>query len=136
MYAAGADVVSYMNTSTRIIYNNPQQTVSALSTFFLLMARFPDAQRRAQEELDRVVGSGLPTMQDRPSLPYVQALVQEVLRWHPVTPLGVPHMSTQEDEYRGYRIPKGSILIPNVWSVIILSTAQDQQCVLANLHYL
>lgn len=48
MYAAGADVVSDMNASTRIIHNNHhQQTLSALSTFFLLMARFPDAQRRA-----------------------------------------------------------------------------------------
>lgn len=130
MYAAGADVVSNMSPTTRIFYNNHEQTVSALSTFFLLMARFPDAQRRAQEELDRAVGSRLPTMQDRPNLPYVQALVQEVLRWHPVTPLGVPHMSTQEDEYRGYRIPKGSILIPNVWYVIISSIAQVQHCVL------
>ncbi|KAJ5356014.1 Cytochrome P450 E-class group I [Penicillium concentricum] len=91
-------------------------TVSAVSTFFLAMALFPDAQRQAQAELDRVVGSRLPTIDDRPNLPYVDALMKEVMRWHPVAPLGLPHMTTEEDEYCGYRIPKGAVLVPNVWS--------------------
>jgi cytochrome P450 len=81
------------------------------------MAQFPDVQRHAQAELDLVVGPRLPTMNDRPNLPYVHALIKEVMRWHPVVPLGVPHMATEDDEYCGYRIPKGAVLIANIWSV-------------------
>lgn len=79
------------------------------------MAQFPDIQHHAQAELDGVVGLRLPTLNDRPNLPYIDALIKEVMRWHPIGPLGLPHMTTQEDEYNGYRIPKGAVLIPNIW---------------------
>ena len=80
------------------------------------MALFPEAQRKAQEEIDRVVGTDrLPTFEDRENLPYVDALVKEALRWHPVVPMGVPHVTTEDDIYEGYFIPKGSILLPNIW---------------------
>lgn len=53
------------------------------------MTLYPEAQRKAQEELDRVVGPDrLPTFADRELLPYVEALVTEVFRWNPVVPLG------------------------------------------------
>lgn len=79
------------------------------------MTLYPEAQKKAQEEIDRVVGSDrLPTLADRENMPYIQALIKEVLRWHPGSPLGIPHTSTQDDVYNGYFIPKGSILLPNV----------------------
>ena len=82
----------------------------------MAMALFPEAQRKAQEEIDRVVGTDrLPTFEDRENLPYVDALVKEALRWHPVVPMGVPHVTTEDDIYEGYFIPKGSILLPNIW---------------------
>ena len=53
------------------------------------MVLHPEIQRKAQAEVDRVIGSDrLPTFADQSSLPYVDALVKEVLRWKPVTPLG------------------------------------------------
>ena len=53
------------------------------------MALYPDAQRRAQEELDRVVRNRrLPEFSDRESLPYINAVVKELFRWHPVLPIG------------------------------------------------
>ena len=53
------------------------------------MAKYPEAQRKAQAELDAVIGPDkLPGLSDRPSLPYVNALVKEILRWQSVTPLG------------------------------------------------
>jgi cytochrome P450 len=52
------------------------------------MTLYPDVQRRAQAEIDRVVGnSRLPNYSDHDELPYLQAVLKEVLRWHPVTPL-------------------------------------------------
>ena len=57
------------------------KTVSALGSFFLAMLLYPDIQRKAQAEVDRVVGRDrLPEFSDEPSLPYVTALVKEVLR--------------------------------------------------------
>lgn len=76
----------------------------------------PDAQRKAQAELDAVIGPNrLPRYADRSSLPYINAVVKESLRWQPVTPLGGPHKSTADDEYRGWFIPKGTIVIANQW---------------------
>ncbi|KZS91084.1 cytochrome P450 [Sistotremastrum niveocremeum HHB9708] len=95
-------------------------TVAAIYSFFLAMASFPEIQKRAQSELDRVLlGERLPTLQDRQdgTLPYIDALVKEVIRWAPVGPVGVPHALRQEDEYRGWRIPKGSYVIANVWGI-------------------
>ena len=54
------------------------------------MALYPEVQRKAQTEIDQVVGnSRLPYFSDQDALPYVQAVLKEVLRWHPVTPLGM-----------------------------------------------
>ena len=84
--------------------------------FFLAMTVFPEVQRKAQEEIDRVVGKDrLPTFNDRDNLPYIDATVKEVLRWHPVAPMGLPHTTTEDDVCEGYLIPKGAMLLPNIW---------------------
>jgi cytochrome P450 len=91
--------------------------VSSVSSYFLAASLRPEVQQRAQEEIDRVVGTDrLPTWDDRERLLYVEAVYKEVLRWHPVIP-GVGHSSTEDQEYRGYRIPKGAIIYPNIWFV-------------------
>jgi cytochrome P450 len=92
------------------------QTVSSTQTFFLAMTLYPEVQRKAQEEIDRVLGPGrLPKVVDRANLPYVDAVVKETLRWHPVAPMGIPHMSVEDDMFEGYFIPKGSLIMPNIW---------------------
>ncbi|KAI1444238.1 putative cytochrome P450 oxidoreductase OrdA-like protein [Annulohypoxylon stygium] len=99
LYTAGADT-----------------TVSSIACFFLAMTVYPEVQRKAQEEIDRVVGQDrLPTMTDRENLPYIEAMVKEVLRWHPVAPMALPHTSIDSDVCEGYFIPKGSMLLANVW---------------------
>jgi len=80
------------------------------------MAICPSVQAKAQQEIDRVIGTKrLPTCADRERLPYVDAMVKEVLRWHPVAPMGLPHTSTKEDVINGYCIPEGSMIFANVW---------------------
>ncbi|KAI4950472.1 hypothetical protein J4E91_004355 [Alternaria rosae] len=91
-------------------------TVSSIMTFFLAMTVFPEVEKKAQEELDRIIGGNkLPVSKDRESLPYIEAIMKETHRWHLVLPMCLPHCSTEEDTCRGYRIPKGSILLPNNW---------------------
>jgi hypothetical protein len=101
------------------------------------MTLFPDIQRKAQDEIDRVIGSDrLPELADRHSLPYVSALLNEVYRWRPVVRvlvchdsaeygmksndhhIGVPHKTTAADIYEGYYLPKGSIILPNILWVL------------------
>ena len=78
----------------------------------------PEAMKKAQEELDRVVGKGeLPDFSHKDRLPYIDALVKEVLRWSPSVPLSLPNRATQDDVYRGFFIPGGAIVIQNVWAI-------------------
>ncbi|KAH9983872.1 cytochrome P450, partial [Russula vinacea] len=94
-------------------------TVTALETFILAMTLYPKVQRKAQAEIDSVVGnSRLPDYSDQDALPYVQAVLKEVLRWHPVAPLGVSHKVIKSDVYEGHFIPAGSTVIPNVWGML------------------
>ncbi|KAG6845597.1 hypothetical protein H0H87_006650 [Tephrocybe sp. NHM501043] len=94
-------------------------TVSANYAFFLAMTLYPEAAKKAHAEIDSVIGSDrLPTLEDRAHLPYVDALVKEVFRWHAVVPLGGPHSSTEDDVHDGYFIPKGSIVMANVWGLM------------------
>jgi hypothetical protein len=80
------------------------------------MVCHPEVQTKAHEELDRVVGrSRLPDFDDEESLPYLNAIFKETLRWYPVLPLSVPHSTTAEDVYKGMRIPRGSIIFANLW---------------------
>ena len=86
--------------------------------FFLAMALYPEVQKKAQQELDAVVGGErLPDFSDRQSLPYINALVKELLRWHPATPMGVPHRILADDEYNGHIIPAGATIFVNMWYV-------------------
>ncbi|KZV73581.1 cytochrome P450 [Peniophora sp. CONT] len=102
MYAGGADT-----------------SVSTMLSLFLCMSLFPEIQKKAQEEIDLVIGRDrLPTLSDRPSLPYIEALVSEVMRWAPVAPMGIPHKLVQDDVYDGYHIPAGSLILPNVYAML------------------
>lgn len=93
-------------------------TSSTLLVFLLAMVLYPDAQRKAQEEIDRVIGCDrLPEFRDRSTLPYVEAIVFETLRWHPVTPLTLPHKTMADDTYNGLYIPKGIIVLMNAWAM-------------------
>ncbi|KAF9232905.1 cytochrome P450 [Melanogaster broomeanus] len=93
-------------------------TSATLLIFILTMILYPRVQEKAQQEIDEVVGCGrLPNFTDRPSLPYVEAVLRETLRWHPVAPLGISHASVNDDIYRGYFIPKGMVLVPNAWAM-------------------
>ncbi|TQV99455.1 cytochrome P450 oxidoreductase OrdA-like protein [Cordyceps javanica] len=99
MYAAGVETTS-----------------STLDAFVLAMVMFPDVQRRAQEEIDRVVGADrLPSFRDRADLPYTDNLVTELLRWFPVLPMGLAHLSQEDFVYGDCLIPGGAYLLPAVW---------------------
>jgi len=80
------------------------------------MVLFPEVQKKAQKQLDLVLGgSRPPEFEDRESLPYIVAVYKETLRWHPLLPSGVAHAVSQDDVVEGYFIPKGSIIFGYSW---------------------
>ncbi|KLO10806.1 cytochrome P450 [Schizopora paradoxa] len=93
-------------------------TATAIMAFVLYMLQNPDAQRCAQQEIDQVVGTErLPTFEDEENLPYTRAICEEILRIAVITPLAMPHSSTSDDVYKGYRIPVGTTVLANVWQM-------------------
>lgn len=97
------------------------QTTNTAKHFMLAMSMYPEVQAKAQAELDEVFGKyQLPSLDDYDSLPYLTAVVKETLRWLNVAPLGVPHLLEKDDEYRGYILPKGSLVFSNTWYVTSL----------------
>ncbi|KAK8060326.1 cytochrome P450 [Apiospora saccharicola] len=92
-------------------------TANTMMVFMQAMLLYPDAQKTAQEELDRVCGGRMPVIDDAPNLPYIRAIAKETLRWMPTAILGVPHCAMRDDEYMGYKIPKNASMITNVWGI-------------------
>ncbi|KAF8158963.1 cytochrome P450 [Mycena galopus ATCC 62051] len=114
-----------------------ETTAATLVVFILAMALNPKVVRKAQNEIDAVVGvDTLPGFEHRSSLPYCEAVLREVFRWRPIVPLGVPHATSEDDIYEGYFIPKGrqslyfylfqggnivllgTTVFPNVWAMV------------------
>ncbi|RXW20708.1 hypothetical protein EST38_g5165 [Candolleomyces aberdarensis] len=96
-----------------------ETTVSLALALLYVLASYPDVQGKAQAEIDSVIGPDrLPVVTDIRDLPYVHAIVKEVGRWFTVLPLGVPHSNSEDDEYDGFFIPKGTIIFQNNWAMM------------------
>jgi cytochrome P450 len=86
-----------------------------MSWWALAMLAYPETQARAHAELDAVIGrTRLPTFADYPHLPYIRAMVKELLRWRPIVPI-ITHRTTEDDWYEGTFIPKGTTCLANAW---------------------
>ncbi|EXJ76269.1 uncharacterized protein A1O5_00777 [Cladophialophora psammophila CBS 110553] len=92
-------------------------TFNTLHGFVKAMILYPEVQEKAHQELDQVVTERLPEWEDRDRLPYVRAIVKESLRWCPTAVLGIPHAAARDDEYKGYKIPKGASIVQNIWGI-------------------
>ncbi|KAI0278746.1 cytochrome P450 [Russula aff. rugulosa BPL654] len=87
--------------------------------FVVAVLLHPEAQTMAQKELDTITRrERLPTFEDRFKLPFVDAICKEVIRWRPVVPLSMPHATTEDDVYNGFFVPKGAVVMTNIWAVL------------------
>ncbi|KAJ3563986.1 hypothetical protein NP233_g8588 [Leucocoprinus birnbaumii] len=113
------DEETIARNTAAVSYLAGEDTVTTVFlTFFLVMCFYPEVQKKAQVELDQVLSGRLPEFNDRPSLPYINAVILELHRWHPILPSAIPHCMSEEDEYDGYHIPKGTIVMGNSWSIL------------------
>lgn len=110
--------IALKNAVVAAVMGSYETSSSTLMVFALAMVLFPDVQKRAQAEIDSVIGRDrLPTFEDRASLPYIEAILRETFRWQPILPLGVPHATSSNDTYEGHFIPKGTTVLCNTWAI-------------------
>ncbi|XP_005935861.3 cytochrome P450 2F3 isoform X1 [Maylandia zebra] len=94
-------------------------TSNTLLTGFLYLMNYPHVQERCQREIDRVLeGKDRVSFEDRHNMPYVQAVIHEIQRVANTVPLSVFHCTTKDTELMGYSIPKGTMIIENLTSVL------------------
>ncbi|KAJ7640278.1 cytochrome P450 [Mycena polygramma] len=94
-------------------------TASYLQSFILAMVAYPDAQKKAQAEMDLIVGEDrMPTLEDLEHMPYIRALILEAHRFRPTLPLLVPHATIAPEEFNGYIIPKETTVFVNAWGIL------------------
>ncbi|CAD6203628.1 unnamed protein product [Miscanthus lutarioriparius] len=101
-----------------IIAAGSDTTAVAIEWALSELLRKPEAMAKATDELDRVVGGGrLVTEADIPRLPYLEAVVKETMRVHPLAPLLTPRLSREDTSVGGYDIPAGTRVFVNVWAI-------------------
>jgi len=118
IFTSGSQAEDLWTAAAGVYAGAIDTSVTASYTFYLMMLRHPEIQRKAQLEIDSVVGQDrLPVIEDRESLPYINNIIKEIIRFTAVVPV-TPHSLDEDDVYMGYRIPKGAWVVANIWAVL------------------
>ncbi|KAM3930521.1 cytochrome P450 2K4-like [Leptodactylus fuscus] len=94
-----------------------ETTSTTLRWSLLLMTKYPEIQQKVQNEIDKLIGSAQPQMEHRKQMPYTDAVIHEIQRFGDIAPTTVPHVASQDVTFRGYFIPKGTIILPVLHSI-------------------
>ncbi|KAF8996457.1 cytochrome P450 [Cyathus striatus] len=119
MYTGDKDKSAAALAGAATAYSAAVETsTSLLLSFIIAMVLYPDAQKKAQDEIDLL--EYLPSLDDRNSgkLPYVEAILLECYRWGPPGAFGLPHFLKTEDTIGEYKLPPNTIVMPNIWSIL------------------
>ncbi|KAJ7182865.1 cytochrome P450 [Mycena crocata] len=101
-----------------LIEGGSDTTSSYLQGLILALTVYPEAQKKAQQEMDRIVGDHrMPNLDDLEHMPYIRAMIREAHRFRPVAPLMIPHATLAAEQYKGYIIPEGATIFVNTWGI-------------------
>ncbi|XP_075057382.1 cytochrome P450 2K4-like [Mixophyes fleayi] len=95
-----------------------ETTSTTLRWGLLLMMKYPEIQRKVQNEIENIIGSSEPQVIHRKDMPYTDAVIHEIQRFGNIVPNNLPHATTQDVTFRGYFLPKGTQVIPLLTSVL------------------
>ncbi|XP_051774959.1 cytochrome P450 2K6-like [Erpetoichthys calabaricus] len=100
-----------------------ETTAITLAWGLLLMMRYPDIQAKVRQEIENVIGNErCPRYEDKKNMPYTNAVLHEIQRFGDVAPLNLLHQTSQDTTFQGYKIPKGTKVIPLLSSVLFDKT--------------
>ncbi|XP_072263500.1 cytochrome P450 2B19-like [Pyxicephalus adspersus] len=95
-----------------------ETTTTTLRWAILLMMKYPEIQKKVQNEIDSIIGTAQPQVEHRKQMPYTDAVIHEIQRFGDIAPEAAPHETTQDVTFRGYFIPKGTTVFPCLSSVL------------------
>ncbi|XP_077147730.1 cytochrome P450 2C23-like [Ranitomeya variabilis] len=95
-----------------------ETTSTTLRWGLLLMMKYPEIQKKVQDEIKSVIGSAQPKTEHRKQMPYMDAVIHEIQRFGDIVPVNLPHTTIRDMTFRGYFIPKGTVVIPLLHSVL------------------
>lgn len=110
--------LSLRHLARSMLLAGTETTATTLHFSLLHLTMNPEIQKKVQDEIDAVIGAErLPSYNDRTKMPYTEATIMEVYRMSSAIPLSIPHRNREEVRIQGHNIPKGTMVIPNLWSV-------------------
>ncbi|XP_018429095.1 PREDICTED: cytochrome P450 2F2-like, partial [Nanorana parkeri] len=95
-----------------------ETTTTTMRWAILLMMKYPEIQKKVQNEIDSIIGTVPPQAEHRKQMPYTDAVIHEIQRFGDIVPDGAPHETTQDVTFRGYFIPKGTTVFPSLYTVL------------------
>ncbi|XP_056139546.1 cytochrome P450 2F5-like [Lampris incognitus] len=108
-----------LSTVLNLFLAGTETTSTTIRYALSILIKYPSIQEQTQREIDAVIGQErCPTMADRKSLPFTDAVVHEVQRFLDITPFGIPHYALKNISFKGHIIPKGTIILPMLHSVL------------------
>uniref|UniRef100_A0A673BNT1 Uncharacterized protein n=1 Tax=Sphaeramia orbicularis TaxID=375764 RepID=A0A673BNT1_9TELE len=108
-----------VSTVFNLYMGGTESTSSTIRFALSVLSKYPEIQEKMQQEIDSVIGQERdPFMEDRKSLPFTDAVIHEIQRFMDIVPMGAPRYALHDISFRGYTIPKGTIILPVLHSVL------------------